>query len=196
MPGLEEVLFYLRGILELVRRNPAGWRNLDLTPRGVNRSFWAMAWCLPGLLISWLAWRATFVQYGGEGDTGVMFIARLALLDLVVWMVQIIIAAALLVYIKKGHHFNAMVVATNWLAVPFSLYAGFLSGLQMLLPNAMVLWWILLNIELAAAVFATFAIFRMMKGITNGPAIVLAISTLSTSLIITPTLQSYLGLSL
>ncbi len=195
MPGLEEVLFYMRGILELVRRNPVGWRNLDITPRGVNRSFWAMAWSLPGLLISWLAWRAAFMQYGGEGDTGVLFIARLALLDLLVWMLQIIIAAILLIYLKKEHNFNAMVVATNWLAVPFSLYTGLLAGLQMLLPSAMVLWWILLNIELAAAVFATFAVFRMMKGITNGPAIGLAISTLSTSLIVTPILQNYLGLS-
>lgn len=196
MPGLEEVLFYLRGILALIRNNPAGWKSLDISERGVSRSFWAIGWSLPGMLVSWLSWRGTYLQFGGTGDTGPLFIFRLALLDLIIWMLQIIIVGALLVYMRKGQYFKHMVVATNWLAVPFSLYSGLLSGLQVLLPAGVVFWWILMNIELAAAVYATYAIYRMMSGIKTGPAISLALTTLLISLIVTPFLQSFLGLSI
>ncbi|MCO6185563.1 hypothetical protein [Rhizobium sp. L1K21] len=196
MPGLEEVLFYLRGILQLIRHNPAGWRNLDISERGVSRSFWAIAWSLPGMLVSWLSWRSTYIEFGGVGDTGALFIFRMAVLDLTIWLLQIIFVAALLVYMKKAQHFKSMVVATNWLSVPFSIYSGTLSALQMLAPGGVVLWWILMNIGLAGAIYASYSIYRMMNGITTGPAISLAVTTLLTSLILTPILQTYLGVSL
>lgn len=196
MPGLEEVLYYLHGILALIRGKPAGWKHFDLSPNGVSRSFWAIGWSLPGMLVSWISWRGSYLQYGGGGDTGVLFFFRISMLDMTVWMLQILIAAMLLIYLKQGRHFNAMVVGTNWLAVPFSLYSGLLAALQMFFPGAMVLWWLLINIELAAAVYATYSIFRMMSGVKTGQAIWLAVATLLTSLIITPVLQDFLGLSI
>ena len=62
MPGFREVQYYLAGLWLLIRLDPRGFRYLDMSERGVNRSFWAMAWCLPPMGISWLWWRQAFLR--------------------------------------------------------------------------------------------------------------------------------------
>ena len=44
MPWLDEVLYYLNGVYLLVRQKQEGFGWLDLTPRGLARSFWAFVW--------------------------------------------------------------------------------------------------------------------------------------------------------
>ncbi|MGO6905063.1 hypothetical protein ACCS96_33370, partial [Rhizobium ruizarguesonis] len=62
MPGFREVQYYLAGLWLLIRLDARGFRYLDMSERGVNRSFWAMAWCLPPMGISWLWWRQAFLR--------------------------------------------------------------------------------------------------------------------------------------
>ncbi len=61
MPGFREVQYYLAGIWLLIRMDPRGFRFLDMSERGVNRSFWAILWCLPPMGISWLWWRQAYL---------------------------------------------------------------------------------------------------------------------------------------
>ncbi len=193
MPGLEEVKHYMDGLLALIRGNPQGWSYFDLSARGVNRSFWAMVWCLPGVAIYWVTLRSQHLHAGTDIDTGIIFFFRLALLNLLVWMWQIIVAGFVLALWKKPYHFNAMVVATNWLSVPFSLYGGLLALLQLFFPQGIFVWWMLYNLELLASVYASYAIFKLMKGISAGNALGLAILILATAIVIAPIFQSLMG---
>ncbi|MGO7815536.1 hypothetical protein ACC674_39110, partial [Rhizobium ruizarguesonis] len=43
-------------------RGPSSACHCRRRHRGVNRSFWAMAWCLPPMGISWLWWRQAFLR--------------------------------------------------------------------------------------------------------------------------------------
>jgi len=57
MPTLKEVEFYLRGLWLLFKQDSSGFSYLDLTDRGAMRSFWAVLWALPAILISFAWWR-------------------------------------------------------------------------------------------------------------------------------------------
>ena len=82
MPTLKEVEFYLRGLWLLFKQDPSGFSYLDLTDRGAVRSFWAILWALPAILISFAWWRLLYLQ-GLPEDTGpgAVFFFRLALVE-------------------------------------------------------------------------------------------------------------------
>ena len=47
MPGFREVQYYLAGLWLLIRMDPAGFRFLDMSDRGVNRSVIFRGPCAP-----------------------------------------------------------------------------------------------------------------------------------------------------
>lgn len=135
MPGLREVQYYLAGLWLLIRLDPRGFRFLDISERGVNRSFWAIAWCLPPMGISWLWLRQAFLRLmPPNADVGFAFYFRLGLVEVANWFVPLVFAGLLMLAFRMGERFAPVVVSVNWLWVPLSYIDGLLLALVFSCP--------------------------------------------------------------
>jgi hypothetical protein len=133
MPPYNEINLYMRGLWLLVKGDAQGFRLLDLTDRGMMRSFWAFAWCLPAMVISWIWWRAMYVAGLPEGGhVGGVFFARLGMLEILDWMVPLVFLGVLCVVMDLGKKFAPIVVTFNWLSVPFAYAYAILSVFYLL----------------------------------------------------------------
>ena len=195
MPGLREVQYYLAGLWLLIRMDPRGFRFLDVSERGVNRSFWAMVWCLPPMGISWLWWRQAFLQtMPPHTDVGALFYFRLGLVEAANWFVPLVFAGLLLLAFKKGERFGPVIVSVNWLGVPLSYVNGMLLALVFFLPQLVGLVSVLLLAFMLAQVFAIARILRMIfygQGLMVGA---LTLVLLVPSLMLSEYLQRFLGI--
>ncbi len=195
MPGFREVQYYLSGLWLLIRMDPAGFRFLDVSDRGVNRSFWAFVWCLPPMGISWLWWREAFLQkMPPHTDVGALFYFRLALVEAATWFVPLVLAGLLLLAFKKGDRFSSVIVSINWLGVPLSYINGLLLALVFFVPGAIGLVSMLLLAFMLAQVFALARILRMIFS-GNGPLIgAMTLVLFVPVLMLTEFLQRFLGI--
>ncbi len=160
MPGLREVQYYLSGLWLLIRMDTRGFRFLDMSDRGVNRSFWAMAWCLPPMGISWLWWRQAFLQsMPPHVEVGLPFYFRLGLVEIANWFVPLVFAGLLLFAFRMGDRFAAVVVSINWLGVPLSYINGLLLALVFFIPGAISVVSILLLVFMMAQIFMLASAF-------------------------------------
>ncbi|WP_160007025.1 hypothetical protein [Rhizobium sp. 18055] len=195
MPGFKEVQYYLAGLWLLIRMDPAGFRFLDLSERGVNRSFWAFVWCLPPMGISWLWWREAFLQtMPPHTDVGMLFYFRLGLVEAANWFVPLVFAGLLLLAFKKGERFAPVIVAVNWLGVPLSYINGLLLALVFFVPGAIGIVSMLL---LAFMLAQVFAIARILRMIFNGNGLLIGAMTLVLfvpALMLSEYLQRFLGI--
>ena len=157
MPTPSEIRIYLHGLWLLFRRDPAGLRYLDLTDRGMLRSFWAVVWAAPAITLSWIWWRMNFAAADGADVVSLpLFFFRLGLVEIANWLVPLVLAGVLCLALDIGGKFPAIVVATNWLALPVSYAYGLLILMMMLLPSIpglVALAWFLLMVLLIAALF-------------------------------------------
>lgn len=197
MPGFREVQYYLAGLWLLIRLDARGFRYLDMSERGVNRSFWAMAWCLPPMGISWLWWRQAFLRsMPPEADVDFAFYFRLGLVELANWFVPLVFAGLLLLAFRMGERFAPVVVSINWLGVPLSYINGLLLALVFFLPGSVGLVSLLLLAFMLAQVFVLARILRM---ICHGHALMVGALTLVLlvpSMILSEYLQHFLGIYL
>lgn len=70
----------------------------DLTWRGLVRSFWAFAWCLPALAVTWASWRLYYLsRMPAETQVGPDFFVKLAFVDLIGWLLPLALLAVLAV---------------------------------------------------------------------------------------------------
>ncbi|MBX4953141.1 hypothetical protein HJA95_26975 [Rhizobium binae] len=195
MPGLREVQYYLAGLWLLIRMDPRGFRFLDLSERGVNRSFWAMVWCLPPMGISWLWWRQAFLRsMPPDADVDLAFFIRLGLVEIANWIVPLVFAGLLLLAFRMGERFAPVVVSVNWLGVPLSYINGLLLALVFFLPGAVGLVSLLLLAFMLAQVFVLARILRM---ICHDHALMVGALTLVLlvpSMILSEYLQHFLGI--
>ncbi|SEH52999.1 hypothetical protein SAMN05216228_1002137 [Rhizobium tibeticum] len=195
MPGFREVQYYLAGIWLLIRMDPRGFRFLDMSERGVNRSFWAILWCLPPMGISWLWWRQAFLQtMPPHTDVGALFYFRLGLVEAANWFVPLVFAGLLLLAFKKGERFAPVIVSVNWLGVPLSYINGLLLALVFFLPQLVGVVSLLLLAFMLAQVFAIARILRMIfygQGLMIGA---LTLVLLVPSLMLSEYLQRFLGI--
>jgi hypothetical protein len=195
MPGFREVQYYLAGLWLLIRMDPAGFRFLDMSERGVNRSFWAFVWCLPPMGISWLWWREAFLQtMPPHTDVGMLFYFRLGLVEAANWFVPLVFAGLLLLAFKKGERFSPVIVAVNWLGVPLSYINGLLLALVFFVPGAIGIVSMLL---LAFMLAQVFAIARILRMIFNGNGLLIGAMTLVLfvpALMLSEYLQRFLGI--
>ncbi|MDQ0455267.1 hypothetical protein [Rhizobium paknamense] len=185
MPGFEEVRIYLTGLWLLLRGESQGFRYLDLSPRGVSRSFWSALWSLPAMLVSWMWWRRALVGEVPAELLGGVFFLRMIMLEVANWVVPLLIVAALSIPLGIARHFNAIVVTSNWLSLPIAYGYAVLIALTALLPalgSVIVLLWMLLLIGVVVA------IFRLLLAII-GPQTLL-VSTLTMLLLVPATLLS------
>ncbi|MBY5541690.1 hypothetical protein HFO60_16915 [Rhizobium leguminosarum] len=196
MPGFREVQYYLAGLWLLIRLDPRGFRYLDMSERGVNRSFWAMLWCLPPMGISWLWWRQAFLRaMPPEADVDLPFYIRLGLVEVANWFVPLIFAGLLLLAFRMGERFAPVVVSVNWLGVPLSYINGLLLALVFFLPGSVGLVSLLLLAFMLAQVFVLARILRM---ICHGHALMtgaLTLVLLVPSMILSEYLQHFLGIN-
>jgi hypothetical protein len=195
MPGIREVQYYLAGLWLLIRMDPRGFRFLDMSERGVNRSFWAILWCLPPMGISWLWWRQAFLQtMPPHTDVGMLFYFRLGLVEAANWFVPLVLAGLLLLAFHKGERFSALIVSVNWLGVPLSYINGLLLALVFFLPGLVGLVSLLL---LAFMLAQVFSIARILRMILHGNGLIVGALTLVLlvpSLLLSEYLQRFLGI--
>ena len=195
MPGTHEVQIYLYGLWLLVRGDASGMRRLDLTDRGVTRSFWAIAWCLPAMAVSWIWWRALYLRgMPGDTDVGGIFFFRLALLELANWLVPLILLGLVAWGLGLGRKYLVMVVAVNWLSVPFAYAYATLSLLMMIIPaltGLLSLVWLALIITL---LFSVSRIFRMICGQQPLMITTLTMVLIVPTMLLSDALERFLGI--
>ncbi|MCB5201446.1 hypothetical protein LH464_03000 [Neorhizobium sp. T786] len=195
MPGTAEIRLYLAGLWLLVRGNPAGLKQLDVTDRGLMRSFWAIVWCLPAIMLSWFWWRTLYLR-GLPEDTelGGIFFFRLAMLEVANWLLPLILVGLLAWGLGLGRKYHAMVVAVNWLSVPYAYAYGLLSVLLMLAPaltGILSLIWLFL---MMALIFSISRIFRIICGPHPLMVATLTMVLIVPTMLLSDTLERFLGI--
>jgi hypothetical protein len=184
----------MRGLVLLMRHDPLGLRYFDFTDRGMMRSFWAIFWCLPPILISWAWRRALFVEGMPDGfEPGTLFYGRLAMVEVANWLTPVVLAGLMLLGLGAIRLFPAVVVVTNWLSVPFS-YA--FTVLVLMLATAPALGTIVSLIWLVMVLALVVVLFRILAFLTKGQALMtgtLTMLLLVPPLLVTDWLQQYLG---
>jgi hypothetical protein len=196
LPSFAEIKLYISGLWLLVRGDAQGLRQLDLSDRGMMRSFWAFVWCLPAMLVYWSGMRLAFLAIGPEGTkAGAPFYLRLFLIEAVNWVLPLILVGGLCLLLNTERKFTAIVAATNWLSVPVAYAYAVLTALLFLLPGAAGFIALLQILLLASTIFA---VSRILRHICGPQALVLTafmLVLMIPSLIISDLLRSYLGVS-
>ncbi|TNM66278.1 hypothetical protein [Aliirhizobium smilacinae] len=196
MPSFPEVKFYISGLWLLFKGDPQGLKRLDLTDRGMMRSFWAFVWCLPAMFVYWTGVRYAFLSASAPGTkAGVAFYLRLFMVEAINWVLPLVLLGILCLLLKTERKFTAIVVATNWLSVPISYAYAVLTLLLFLAPFAAGF---IALVQLALLIATIFAISRFVRQICGQEPLVVATTLLVLlvpGLIIADLLQSYLGVS-
>lgn len=195
MPSYAEVRLYLSGLWLLIKGDAQGFRLLDVSDRGMMRSFWAFVWCLPAVFLSWIWLRSLLVQNIPPGTRlGGMFFVRVAMLEVLNWLLPIVLAALICLFMGIHRKFPAIVVAINWLGVPFAWIYGLLCLVMLLLPVLTPFIGLIQLMLLMALVFAVSRIMRMICGPQLLMITALVLVLLVPNMILTGALQRFLGI--
>lgn len=196
MPPFPEVKFYISGLWLVFKGDAQGLKRLDVTDRGMMRSFWAFVWCLPAMFIDWTGMRFAFLSANPQGTkAGLAFYLRLFLIEAINWVLPLLLLGILCLLLKTERKFIAMVVAINWLSVPVAYAYAVITLLMFLVPFAAGA---IALVQLALLIATVFAISRFVRQICGPEPLVVATTMLVLlipSLIAVDLLQSYLGVS-
>lgn len=195
MPGFSEIRLYLQGLWLLARGNAQGFRLLDISDRGMMRSFWAIVWCLPPTLVSWFWLRSVYLAAMPEGTRlGGIFFLRLAMLELLNWIIPLILVGIMCWTLDIGRRFPAIVISWNWLSVPFSYAFGLLNFLIILLPplrDGLVILWLILMLALVVSVSR---ILKLICGPQQLMTATLTMVLIIPALLLSDLLENFLGI--
>lgn len=165
MPGLDEVLHYLTGVVLLLRQKQEGFGWLDLTMRGFTRSFWAIVWCLPAFAVIWASWRLYYLAaMPADTPAGFNFLVKLAVIDVVGWMLPLALLAVLAGPLGYGKYLATLVTASNWVAIPFAYAAAVPFALTLVLPTSAPFAGLLLYVVFGASVVLQYRLVWMCVG--------------------------------
>lgn len=165
MPGLDEVFHYLTGIWFLVRQKPEGFRWLDLSWRGLARSFWAFAWVLPALAVIWASWRLYYLGRMPEGTSaGVGFILKMFVIDVAGWLLPLVLIAVLARPLGYARHLATMIIASNWIAVPFAYATAIPFAIALMVPAFAAVSGLLLYAVFGASIVVQYRLLWMCLG--------------------------------
>lgn len=165
MPRLDEVLHYLTGVYLLLKQKPEGFGWLDLSLRGLVRSFWAFAWCLPAFAVIWASWRLYYLgSMPAETPAGFAFFLKLLAIDVAGWLLPLVILAALARPLGYGKYLGIVVTASNWVSVPFAYAAAIPFALTLVLPTSAPFAGLLLYAVFGASVIMQFRLVWMCVG--------------------------------
>lgn len=180
MPQIEEVGNYIKGVWLLILGDKTGFDWLDITALGVWRSFAAFLWCLPAMAVGWAAWRLYYLANMPQGaETGLIFILKLLFVDMAMWVVPLVLVAALAKPLGYGELLAPIIITSNWLAVPTVYAMAVPLAIRLVIPNSEGMTSVL-SLILLLANFT--AIFRLVKTIANNQT--LLASALSALLIL------------
>jgi len=194
MPALREVEHYLTGLWLLIKGDPSGLTYLDLSERGSLRSFWAIFWCLPSIVLSWVWWRMGFLKsMAPTVDNAGLFYLRLGMVEMANWIVPLVLVGLITLLFGIGQKFNTIVVATNWLAVPVSYAYAALIVISILLPGLAGLVSLLWLALMMALIFTLSRLMRMICG--QQPLLIgtITLTLLIPALILSDMLEQFLG---
>lgn len=194
MPSFKEVQYYLSGLWLLIRMDARGFQYLDISDRGMLRSFWAIFWSLPSIGISWLWWQQAYLRaMPPETATGLAFFLRLALVEAANWLIPPILAGVLLLVFRFDDKFTPIVVTVNWLFVPANYLNALLVAMIVFVPASKGLAALLSLVLTMATIFALARILRMICG--THPLFIgtLTLVLLIPTMLLTDFLQRFLG---
>lgn len=169
MPGLNELEVYMTGLWMLAtgRQDGANW--LDFTLRGFWRSWWAVFFCLPPTLLSWLAFRATYLASAPGTPTGGVFFAKMAIMEAANWVVPTALMALIAIGAGLSRFVIPIIVSINWLSLPLQWLYSVQSAIWLLFPESMDASAFLL---LILGTISIVAYFRIIRAVTGGDALV------------------------
>jgi len=194
MPGLDEVLYYLKGIYLLLKQKQEGFGWLDLTARGLARSFWAFIWCLPAFAVIWASWRLYYLaSMPAQTPAGVNFFVKLLVIDVAGWLLPLMLLAVLARALGYGKYLATVVTASNWIAVPFSYAAAVPFALTLVLPASAPFAGLLLYAVFGASVVLQFRLVWMCVGKQSLLAAAITAIYVLPPMIVGQELQSILG---
>lgn len=194
MPPRSEVAYYMRGLWLLFLGDPAGGRLLDLSDRGMARSFYSAVWCLPSMALSWYWWHEAYLSVLPYGvGTGAIFFVRLAMVEAICWMVPLVLIGVLLAAFGAKEKYPALVVVANWLSLPFSYAYAALILTALLFPRLQGLVAILWFALLLTLVFSFSRIVKFF--VREQPLMVTALvmTLLVPGMLLSEILQRFLG---
>ncbi|MGX5718727.1 hypothetical protein [Shinella zoogloeoides] len=194
MPGLDEVLYYLNGIYLLLKQKQEGFGWLDLTSRGLARSFWAFVWCLPAFAVIWASWRLYYLAGMPAGTTaGLGFLSKVLLIEITGWLLPLVLLLALARPLGYGKHLATVVTASNWISVPFAYAMALPVALSLILPQSVLLAGLLLYAVFGASVMLQFRLVWMCVGKQNLLAAAITAIYVLPPMIVAQELQRVLG---
>lgn len=166
MPRLEEVVYYLQGLWMLFTGKLEGFGWLDFSERGFWRSWWAIVYCLPPILLGWGAFRSAYLSSMPAGTRiDVDFFVALAVIELSTWVVPAIVVLVIARLTGLGRFAFPIIVATNWLSVPLQWIYSIENILQLMAPGNNAVFGLLL---LAFIITSFFVHFRIISRIMGG----------------------------
>ena len=116
----DTVLTRADGAIDLALGRPReGWSKLDVSADGFWNSFRAIPWCLPALLVTWLAHGQWLIAEGVRATPGGI-VASLAVIEIVLWLLTIALFVALAGPLRLGDRLVPTVIAVNWASVPIA----------------------------------------------------------------------------
>jgi hypothetical protein len=129
MPSYHEVRLYLGGIWLLIRGDARGLRPFDISDAGVLRSFWAIAWCAPALVVGWIFRRLEYVHhFPHHTDYSFVFFFKMLLVEAAQWAVPTVAIIALGFILRFMPLVPILIVIRNWFAVPLAYLTYFVSA--------------------------------------------------------------------
>jgi hypothetical protein len=195
MPTFREVQYYLAGLWLLIRNDPRGFNYLDISDRGLMRSFWSILWCAPPIAISWLWWQQNYLSaMPPESEVGPAFFFRLGLVEAANWLVPPVLAGLLLLIFRTGEKFASIVVAINWMGLPLAYLNALLIALVAFVPGSDGLTALLWFVLMLALVFALSRVMRMICGPHPLFVAALTLSILVPPMLLSDFLQRFLGI--
>jgi hypothetical protein len=195
LPSYHEVRHYIGGIWLLIRGDMQGFHLLDISDRGMLRSFWAALWCLPAMFVIWNWIRLSFLVMSPPGTkAGLPFFMRLALVEAINWIVPLVLIAAICLFLDFGRKFPVIVVTMNWLSVPLAYANAALALGALFLPAAANIFVILQMVLLFVSATVTSRILRLICG--SQPLIIttMVMVLFVPGFLLAEALQEYLGL--
>lgn len=162
MPGLSEILSYIFAVLRIMRNDPNGFDDLDISADGFWRSFSAILVCLPAFVISWMSFQVNFTSVdGGGANSNAWFFVVMAFSDIANWIVPIVILGLASSTLNIAQYFARIVIATNWYGIIISYAGAFPLAIGLLLPDIRDMTSILSLVIFIASIYYHVRIVRI-----------------------------------
>ncbi|CAN7148486.1 hypothetical protein [Neorhizobium sp. LjRoot104] len=202
MPSYHEVRLYLGGLWLLIRGDARGLRPFDISDEGVLRSFWAIAWCAPALIIGWIFRRLEYLRHFPQReDYSFIFFLKMLVLEAAQWIVPTVALVALGLILRFMPLVRILIVLRNWFTVPLA-YAAYviLAPLAFLSDqHAGLAGYGSMALAATLLIAALFLMWCILRTVMGGP-VMIRVATLGlvvlAEIIVARELENIMGVSL